>query len=132
MPRTTRTTIDRSIDVAADASTAELQRLDQLSTLITVPAGTPLMREGAIGNEVLLVVRGHVSVERGGEQIAVVGPGEVVGEQAVMCNAPRNATVTAATEVDVLAMSVREFNAVLEECPTIGRTFRDTALARAS
>lgn len=126
------TPTDLSIAFGVDVPTVELQRLDELSTAVSIPAGTILMREGNFGREVLLVVRGQMLVERGGEPVAVVEAGSVVGEQAVLLNARRNATVSAATDAEVLAMSPCEFDSVLEDCPTIARYILKTAVAHAS
>ena len=121
----------RSFAFAQSASNAELRRLDRLSTTVHIPAGRVLMRQGDFGNEVLLLVDGELMVERDGEAVAVVTPGAAVGEQAVILNAPRNATVRAATDATILALNRSEFHSVLEECPTIGRNILSEAFARA-
>lgn len=120
----------RTAAFAEAAPDSELERLRELSTIADLPAGRVLMRQGAFGNEVLLLISGELLVERDGDPIAVVTPGAVVGEQAVMLNAPRNATVRAATDVSVLAMNRSEFNAVLDECPVIARNILTEAVTR--
>lgn len=122
----------RDFDFASLASDEELDRLDRLTTMIDMPEGRVLMREGSFGNEVLLLVAGELLVERDGEAVAVIRPGNVVGEQAVILNAPRNATVRAATDVTILAMTRAEFNSVLDECPSVARNILEEALHRSS
>lgn len=112
-----------------EVSRAEQARFESLSTVLALPAGDVLMHEGAFGNEAMLVLEGDLVVERDGDVIAMVGPGSVVGEQALLLNAPRNATVTAASDVTVSVMSRREFTSILEACPTIGRLILNAALA---
>ncbi len=114
----------------SDVSRAERTRFESLSTVLAIPAGGTLMQEGAFGNEAMLVLEGDLAIERDGEAIAMVGPGTVVGEQALLLNEPRNATVTAASDVLVAAMSRREFTSILEACPTIGRRILNAALNR--
>ena len=80
----------------------------------------------------LKTTEGDIVIERDGDAIAMVGPGTVVGEQALLLNEPRNATVTAASDVVVAAMSRREFTSILEACPTIGRRILNEALTRAA
>lgn len=109
----------------------ELERFESLSTVVRIEAGDALMRQGAFGNEVALVLSGELLVDRDGEAIAVLSPGAVVGEQALLLNEPRNATVTAATSTLVAVMNRREFSTVLEECPTVAREILQTAVARA-
>jgi CRP-like cAMP-binding protein len=52
-----------------------------------------------------------VAVTRGGRRINALGPGCFFGELAAMNPGPRNATVTALSEVDVLIIGPREFAA---------------------
>lgn len=126
------TTNLRSFSFAESATDAELARLETLSTTVDVPAGRTLMRQGDFGSEVLLLVAGELMVERDGEAVAVVTPGAAVGEQAILLNAPRNATVRAATDATVIAMTRSEFNTVLDECPNIARNILWQAVERAS
>ena len=116
----------------SDVSRSERARFESLSTVLTIPAGGVLMEEGAFGNEAMLVLEGDLVIQRDGEAIAMVGPGTVVGEQALLLNEPRNATVTAVSDVVVAAMSRREFTSILEACPTVGRRILNAALARAA
>ena len=89
------------------------------------------MHQGAFGNEVLLLVHGQLVVEKNGELIASIAPGAVVGERAVILNQPRDATVRAAYDSTILAMSRSEFNTLLAECPSIARNILEEALTRA-
>ena len=54
----------REFAFADSASVSELEVLSRLSTRIDVKEGSVLMREGAFGNEVLLLVQGQLLVER--------------------------------------------------------------------
>lgn len=116
----------------SDVSRSERARFESLSTVLAIPAGGVLMEEGAFGNEAMLVLEGDLVIQRDGEAVAMVGPGAVVGEQALLLNEPRNATVTAVSDVVVAAMSRREFTSILEACPTVGRRILNVALARAA
>ena len=116
---------------AASATTQELEILCRLTTRIDVKKGSVLMHQGAFGNEVLLLVQGQLVVERDGKLIASVAPGAVVGERAVILIEPRDATVRAAYDSTILAMSRSEFNTLLAECPSIARNILEEALVRA-
>ena len=70
-------------------------------------------------------------VEKDGKLIASIAPGAVVGERAVILNEPRDATVRAAFDSTILAMSRSEFNTLLAECPSIARNILEEALTRA-
>ena len=49
--------------------------------------------------------------------IAQLGPGDCVGELALLDHGPRTATVTAATPLTVLVLGPREFSGLLDEVP---------------
>ena len=116
---------------AASAPPQELETLCRLTTRIDVEKGSVLMHQGAFGNEVLLLVHGQLVIEKDGTLIASIAPGAVVGERAVILNEPRDATVRAAFDSTILAMSRSEFNTLLAECPSIARNILEEALTRA-
>ena len=122
----------REFAFADSASVSELEVLGRVSTRIDVKEGSVLMREGAFGNEVLLLVKGQLLIERDGELIASASPGAVVGERAVILNEPRGATVRVAKDSTILAMTRSEFNTLLAECPSIARNILEEALSRAA
>ena len=66
------------------------------------------MHQGAFGNEVLLLVHGQLVIEKDGKLIASIAPVAVVGERAVILNEPWDATVRAAFDSTILAMSRSE------------------------
>ena len=116
---------------AASANPQELETLCRLTTRIDVKKGSILMHQGAFGNEVLLLVHGQLVIEKDGKLIASIAPGAGVGERAGILHEPRDATVRAAFDSTILAMSRSEFNTLLAECPSIARNILEEALTRA-
>lgn len=70
-----------------------------------------------------LILSGKVTVTRGQRHVNTLGPGEFFGELAAIDPGPRNATVTALSESDLLMIGPRQF-AALSEIPA----FRDALL----
>ena len=97
----------------------ELAVLEAHSTSVNLSQGRVVVRQGDPGREAFLVISGALSVERDNEPVAVVGPGALVGELALLHNEPRTATVIAASDAQVLALNRREFATVLDSCPTL-------------
>jgi CRP/FNR family transcriptional regulator, cyclic AMP receptor protein len=98
----------------------ELIRVAAATTILEVPAGQVVIREGDAGHDFFVILRGDAQVARGGTDVATLGVGDFFGELALFDPAPRNATVTARTTLTVAVLSQPGFQAVLAE-----RTVRD-------
>ncbi len=70
-------------------------------------AGALLTEQGAVGDEVFLLLNGVLSVEIDGEPLAQIGPGAILGERAVLEGGRRTATLRAITDIKV-AVARRE------------------------
>lgn len=98
--------------------------------------GETLVRQGDPGDTFYLVNRGRLEVVRARDgttaeaRIAQLGPGDCVGEAAVLTDRPRNATVRALEEAEVLELSRADFEAVVQQHRSIGAFFRELFLAR--
>lgn len=100
-----------AVDQLRECTRAQLDEVARVSERVQVAQGEVLAREGRIGREFFLILSGRVAVTRGGRRINELGPGNFFGELAAMNPGPRNATVTAVSEVDVLIIGPREFAA---------------------
>lgn len=74
-----------------------------------------LIREGAVGAEAFLIVEGHADVVVAGKHVARVGPGEPVGEMALLDHSPRSATVTAVTPMRVPVLAAGSFASIVRQ-----------------
>lgn len=85
--------------------------------------GTALIRQGAPGQGLFVVLRGEVSVARsedGNEvQLARLGPGDVFGEIALLGNEPTTASVTATQPTTVLMLGRDYFQKLVEAVPDV-------------
>ncbi len=86
---------------------------------LTMPAGWPLACEGDRGTTAYVVVRGTLTVTRDGKEIGTIGPGELAGELAVLRGERRNATMVAATPVEVIALDQASFALHRRCCPAL-------------
>jgi CRP/FNR family transcriptional regulator, cyclic AMP receptor protein len=98
-------------------SKKELQLVARRAEQVRVPAGKVLVREGAAGAEFFVILDGTAEVTRHGRRVATLGPGAFFGDLALLDRAPRNATVTAKTEMDLAVLGQREFAAMIDEVP---------------
>jgi CRP/FNR family cyclic AMP-dependent transcriptional regulator len=102
-------------------SKQELRQLAQASEDLEVPVGTALCREGELGSEFFVIVEGEVDVTRSGEALATRGPGDFVGEIALVEDTRRTATVTAKTPVRFFVLTRRSFQTLIDENPGVER-----------
>ncbi len=75
------------------------------ATTRTFPAGREIVTEGQPGEELFVVIRGRVSVEKGGVEIAELRAGGHFGEMGLIDNAPRSATVRAVEPTRTMVIS---------------------------
>lgn len=94
-------------------------------TLRELGAEERLIEEGAPGEEAFVVVRGSLAVSRGeGEgrtALAVLGPGAIVGEMALVAEAPRAGSVNAEASAAVLEIRRDVLEAIAKKAPAVGR-----------
>jgi CRP/FNR family transcriptional regulator, cyclic AMP receptor protein len=109
------------VPIFAGLSDKERHMIRGLLTEVTVEPGKVLARQGSIGHEFFIIVSGSASVDRDGEHLADVGPGDFQGEISLLDAGPRTATVTASTPLTMLVASHQEFNALLDRTPEIAR-----------
>jgi CRP-like cAMP-binding protein len=107
----------RCLPELAGASAKDLAKVSRLFEEVEFDAGAVLMTEGRPGRQVFLIVEGRVEVTLRGSRLAVLGPGEVVGEMALVDGGPRSATVTALEPVTGLVAGCLEFAVFTEQPP---------------
>jgi CRP-like cAMP-binding protein len=103
-----------TVPLFSACSKRELQSVAKAVERLSVPAGKVLVTEGSAGAEFFVVIDGRARVERHGREVATLGPGTFFGDLALLDPAPRNATVVAATEMDVARIGQRAFDQLLE------------------
>ena len=102
----------------------EIQRVGELTEEVDLPAGRVLMRQGEVGREMFVLAEGRVRVERDGRTIDESGPGEVLGEMALLSDGPRTATVTTLEPSRLYVLGQHEFHVLMGEMPSV----RDSVL----
>ena len=108
----------------------ELQELASITTEVDIHAGQVVCQEGQFGSEFFVVVKGKATVTIAGDYVATIGPGGFFGEMALLDGGRRGATVTAATDMQVLVMSRHEFVILLADVPTVSRRMLEALTSR--
>ncbi len=108
-----------NVPLFAQCTKKELAGIAAITSGATVEPGRVLCRQGAVGREAFVIVRGHADVTIGGQPAAALGPGDFFGEMALLDGGPRVGTVTAVTAMELLVLSRSEFRQLIEENPTV-------------
>ena len=119
-----------SSELFSGLSKKQRKAVARLLTPVTVAQGTVLAREGDMGREAMLIASGVARVERDGNHVAMLGPGEIFGELSLLTGARRMAMVTAETDMVVAALSRQEFASLLDASPDVAQKILVDALRR--
>ena len=110
----------------------ELDRLVRASHHTSQSVPWPLIREQTPSDDCFILLRGEVGVYVGDERVAVVGPGEVIGESALRRGKLRSATVTTIGPAEVLRIERDDLARLLDEIPALRETMDATAAKHVS
>jgi CRP-like cAMP-binding protein len=86
-----------------------LERVARNLVPVSAASGAQVIRQGDHGDRFYAIVDGTVDVDVGGRVIATEGAGSCFGEIALLDDVPRTATVTANTDVRLLALDRDDF-----------------------
>lgn len=113
------------VDLFAGLDRKELRHLAGSCQERTFSSGSVLLQQGDTGAGLFVIIGGHVRVTRttgpqdAEENLRTMGPGEVLGEMALLDDLPRSATVTAIDDVTALLLPIWEFRTALRGNPEI-------------
>jgi len=111
-------------------SRRELGLVAALADEIDLPAGRKLTSEGRSGREFVVIVNGVADVSRRGRTINKLGPGDFLGEIALVTGRPRTATVTTRSPATLLVLSAHAFRSLLRSMPSIQAKVLDALATR--
>jgi CRP/FNR family transcriptional regulator, cyclic AMP receptor protein len=130
LTRNTKIDLLKRVPLFADCSKRELQEISLVTDEVDLPAGFQLTKEGASGQEFVLIVEGAADVIRRGKKINTVAGGDFVGEIALVIDEPRTATVRTTEPTQALVLTRRDFRALMKRVPSIQLKVLDAVAAR--
>jgi len=96
----------------------------------TYKAGETIVKQGETGIGFFLILGGQAKVERGGQAVATLGPGQFFGEMALLDDQPRTADVKAVGAVQCLVLSSWEFWSAVGDEPEVLRSLLKETVRR--
>ncbi len=107
------------VPLLAGLDRKDLEAVGRLADEVDLPEGRVVARQGTSGEEFFVIIDGTVRIERDGDHLRDLGPGDFFGELAMLGKVPRTATATAVTPCRLLVVGHREFNSLLSSYPSI-------------
>ena len=96
----------------------EVARISAAGTAVKVPEGWSPIWERTPADKAYIVLDGTVSVRRGGEEIAQLGPGEIIGEAAIVNDSLRTASIVALTPLELIHFTDEAVRRLCDEIPS--------------
>lgn len=113
----------RKIPMFAKIKPAKLKLLAFTSERLSYSDGDVLFQQGDAGDAAFVIISGEaeisIATDEGPLVVARLSDNDFVGEIAILCDVPRTATVTAATDLEALRISKDLFFRMIKEFPEI-------------
>jgi CRP-like cAMP-binding protein len=91
------------------------------------PEGQVLVREGASGGSLFVILSGSVAVTRGGRRIGRLGEGDLLGEVAMLAGGPRTASAVVESDARLLVVPASAVHELVEQRPTLRAALEQAA-----
>ena len=107
------------VTIFQEATQRQLRAVAAISKVVEMPAGSMLTRAGEPGDEFFLIIDGTAMVELSPRKRRRLSPGDFFGEMSLFDGEPRSATVRAETDMRLLVIVRRHFQALMTEVPDL-------------
>jgi CRP-like cAMP-binding protein len=118
------------LDRFAALTDEEVQLIADHGTPVNIPADWSLIWEKTPADKAYIILDGEVSVRVGGQEIARLGPGDTVGESAIVAHRLRSASVVSLTPLRVLHFTSEAVRELIDTVPTFRVALEQTTADR--
>jgi len=109
----------RNVPLFGELNRREVATLAKLLEEVDVPAGRVIIRQGRRGSEFFIILDGRVRIERDGNVLSELGPGDFLGEIALVDGRPRTASAITEEPSRVFVLTSQAFNSMLRLHPAV-------------
>jgi CRP/FNR family cyclic AMP-dependent transcriptional regulator len=107
------------VEIFAGLPREDLVKVAELATTVGFCSGEVLFAEGSEGDAMSIIRHGRVGVRVSGREVARIGPGDPIGEMALVDGLPRSATCVAVEDALLLRIGATDFGLLLGLEPDI-------------
>lgn len=119
------------IPLLAELSDEDLVVLAELMREIEVEAGSYVVQQGELSYKFYVILEGTAAVDREGEHLADLGPGDFFGEMGIVGHSRRNADVVATSPMRMVVLVGWDLRMLMDEFPRLRRRIQHSIVDRA-
>jgi CRP-like cAMP-binding protein len=109
----------KRVPLFAEVPDESLAKIAPFTKVDEFAEGKAVVKEGGFSNDFFVIEDGTAKVERDGEHLADLGPGDVFGEQGLLEKQQRSATVTATSTLRVIKIEHWELSRMRKSMPEV-------------
>jgi CRP/FNR family transcriptional regulator, cyclic AMP receptor protein len=113
----------KSLSLFNETPETILSELAPLLEELEYEQGTPVFKEGDIGDSMYIIYKGEVKIHKGNSILAILKEKEVFGELSLLDSESRSASATCDTDCFLFKIDQDPFYELLEARPEIARGF---------
>jgi CRP-like cAMP-binding protein len=114
----------KGIPLFAEVPDDKLQKIAPFADTAEFAEGQVVVKEGGYSNHFYAIEEGTAKVERDGEHLADLGPGDIFGEQGLLEKQERSATVIATSRLRVIKIEHWELSRMRKSMPEVVEELR--------
>jgi CRP-like cAMP-binding protein len=108
----------------------EIARISASGTRVTLPEGWAPISEKTTADKAYVILNGTVSVRQHGKEIAQLGPGDIMGEAAIVNHSLRTASLVALTPLELIHFTSDQLSRLNVEMPSFHEALEKVASDR--
>lgn len=110
----------KKIPLFAGLNYKEISQILEIIQIRNIEPGTQIITEGKSGEDMFVILKGHVSVSVQGQEVNQLKPGQFFGEMSLIDKSPRSASIVTIDEVKVMRLTRSDFFPLLKKESRIG------------
>jgi CRP/FNR family cyclic AMP-dependent transcriptional regulator len=111
-------------------SPEEIARISASGTKVKLPEGWAPISEKTGADKAYIILNGTVSVRAHGQEVAQLGPGDIVGEAAILNHSLRTATIVALSPLELIHFTKEQLDQLNVDMPSFHAALEKTASER--